>query len=172
MRLFILSFTLLLGSFAFAEGEAYMVNDSLFITPDWVETSSGDRNGYVLTLTKEGNFEEDAGEAHNRPYRYLMGRWKVDTTARTLTLSVDGQMGKTGVHRRYLKGRDYYLVYTIISHRNGKLELKDKLTGATRTFVATKRKEYVEPAMRRIPKPGKKPGVFKLPQGWGGFSGL
>lgn len=145
--------------------------DSLLTSPDWLEVTSSDREGYVLTLTNDGNFEEDAGDNHNRPYRYLLGRWKIDSVAQTLTLSVDGQMGKTGVHRRYLKGRDFYLVYDFISLEDGELKIKDHLTGEVRIFTATERKEYVEPAMRRIPKPGKPQGGFKLPKGWGGFSG-
>lgn len=150
------------------QAPVHLANDSLFTTPDWKEISNGEREGYVLTLTQEGNFEEDAGEQHNRPYRYLMGRWKVDTAAGTLTLSVDGQMGKTGVNRRYLRGRDFYLVYDIVSFNAEKLVLKDRLTKAIRTFKATDREEYVEPAMRRIPKPSKKPVIFEIPKGWGG----
>jgi hypothetical protein len=169
MRTIYLVIMLLLASLVYGQEPVRIAHDSLLTAPDWKEVSEGDRTGYILTLTTDGNFEEDAGERHNRPYRYLLGRWKVDAAAGTLTLSVDGQMGKTGVHRRYLKGRDFYLVYTILSLENGKLEVKDKLTGAIRTFTATERKEYVEPAMRRIPKPGIKPGVFKLPAGWGGF---
>ncbi len=171
MRALLVVSLFMLVSLAYGQESVQLAHDSLFTGPDWEETSSGDREGYILTLTKDGNFEEDAGEQHNRPYRYLMGRWKVDSAARTLTLSVDGQMGKTGVHRRYLKGRDFYLVYTIVSLKNGKLELKDRLTGAKRTFEAVERKTYVEPAMRRLPKPGKKPAIFTLPKGWGGISG-
>jgi hypothetical protein len=169
MRSFLLFILVSVTTLAYCQEPATIFSDSVFTTLDWLETSSGDREGYVLTLTDDGNFEEDAGEQHNRPYQYLMGRWKVDSAAQTLTLSVDGQMGKTGVNRRYLKGRDFYLVYTIISFGDGKLVLKDHLTGAKRTFEATERKEYVEPAMRRIPKPGKKQGGFKLPAGWGGL---
>lgn len=171
MRAALLVSMLILVALVRGQEPVHLAPDSLFTTPDWEEVSEGDREGYVLTLTKDGNFEEDAGENHNRPYRYLLGRWKVDSAAGTLTLSVDGQMGKTGVHRRYLRGRDFYLVYTIISLENGQMELKDRLTGATRIFEATKREEYIEPAMRRIPKPGKKPAIFTLPKGWGGISG-
>lgn len=169
MRIPLLFAFFLIASLVFAQQPLWIAHDSVFTTPNWKETSFGEREGYTLTLTDDGNFEEDAGEQHKRPYRYLMGRWKVDSAAQTLTLSVDGQMGKTGVNRRYLKGRDFYLVYHIISLEDGKLVLKDRLTGAKRTFKATERKEYVEPAMRRIPKPGKKQGGFKLPEGWGGF---
>lgn len=171
MRFFLLFLFALVSCVGYTQTHKAIENDSVFTVPDWLETSSEDRDGYILTLTNDGNFEEDAGEQHNRPYRYLLGRWKVDSAAGTLTLSVDGQMGKTGVHRRYLKGRDFYMVYDIISLEDGKMELKDRLTGARRTFRAVERKEYVEPAMRRLPTPGKKPAVLKLPTGWGGFAG-
>jgi len=171
MRIFVLIISVFFAHLAYGQQDSVVSKDSVFTTPDWRETSSGERKGYVLTLTDDGNFEEDAGENHNRPYRYLLGRWKIDSAAATLTLSVDGQMGKTGVHRRYLRGRDFYLVYDIVSLEDGELQLKDRLTGAHRTFRATERKAYEEPAMRRIPKPGKKPGVFEFPKGWGGFPG-
>lgn len=169
MRPLLLFMLLFVTIHAYGQEPATNWPDSLFTVPDWLETSGGEREGYVLTMTADGNFEEDAGEQHNRPYRYLMGRWTVDTAAQTLTLAVDGQMGKTGVHRRYLKGRDFYLVYAIASFENGALTLKDRLTGAVRTFKATEHREYVEPAMRRLPKPGKQKGGFKLPEGWGGL---
>jgi|AntRauTorckE5430_2_1112549.scaffolds.fasta_scaffold00105_3 hypothetical protein len=169
MRSLLLFTLVFVTSIAYCQEAATISPDSVLTTLDWLETSGGEREGYVLTMTDDGNFEEDAGEQHNRPYRYLMGRWKIGAAAQTLTLSVDGQMGKTGVHRRYLKGRDFYLVYDLILLENGTLALKDHLTGAKRTFKAIERKEYVEPAMRRIPKPGKKNGGLKLPGGWGGL---
>lgn len=171
MRFFLLSILMVFIGSISAQNTSAAAADTVFTTPNWEETTFGVRKGYVLTLTPEGNFEEDAGEDHNRPYRYLLGRWKVDSAANTLTLSVDGQMGKTGVHRRYLKGRDFYLVYRIEVVSNKEMVLHDVLTGERRTFVATVRKEYVEPAMRRLPKPATEPGVFKLPKGWGGLSG-
>ncbi|TXF90393.1 hypothetical protein FUA23_06275 [Neolewinella aurantiaca] len=171
MRYTLLVFLASFASLAFCQTPAAIPHDSIFTTPDWVEVSEGERKGYVLRLTKEGNFEEDAGEDRQRPYRYLMGRWKVDSAAQTFTLSVDGQMGKSGVHRRYLQGRDFYLIYDFNSLEDGKLVLTDQLTGDQRVFMATERKEYEEPAMRRLPKPGKKQGGFKLPDGWGGFTG-
>lgn len=161
-------------SFLYAGAEhfppvATYASDSLLFGANWRETSPGDRSGYLLILTGIGNFEEDAGPDHERPYRYLMGRWQLDSAAKVLTLSVDAQMGKTGVHSRYKRGRDFYLDYELLVLNTSTLEIRDHLTGEVRTFRAETRETYVEPAMRRIPRPADD-GLFKLPGGttWGG----
>jgi hypothetical protein len=150
---------------------ALSVPDSLLVGTNWRETSPGARSGYLLVLTDIGNFEEDAGPDHERPYQYLMGRWRLDSATQVFTFSVDGQMGKTGVHSRYKRGRDFYLDYDLLVLNATTLELRDHLTGEHRTFRAEARLNYVEPAIRRIPKPADE-GRFKLPGSGGNWGGI
>jgi hypothetical protein len=91
-----------------------------------------------------------------------MGRRRLDSATQVFTFSVDGQMGKTGVHSRYKRGRDFYLDYDLLVLNATTLELRDHLTGEHRTFRAEARLNYVEPAIRRIPKPADE-GRFQPP---------
>lgn len=138
--------------------------------PVWREASGGARNGYLLSLTDNGNFEEDAGEVPNRDYRYLMGRWRMTDSTASLLLSVDGFLGRSSVHRRYLRGRDFYLNYDIVELTPARLVLRDVLTGDLRTFVAETRGATESAAERRMPGQRTEPrgGGFKIPDGWGG----
>lgn len=137
----------------------------LLARPAWVDQEGSD--GEALYLNAEGNFDEDAGEKFTRSYRHLLGRWYTGDNEKTLTLAVDGLMGKGLVHARYRNGRDFFIEYDIISVSNEELVLRDQKTRKLKTFSAASREDYQEPAVRRIPK-STKPGVFKLPDGWGG----
>ncbi|MBC6995332.1 hypothetical protein QWY85_00135 [Neolewinella lacunae] len=141
--------------------------DSLLTTPDWLESTPGPRNGYRLTLTTEGNFDEDGGPSHGRAYQHLLGRWTIDTAAHTLTFGVDGMMGNKLVHRRYLRGRDFFITYDVLTLNAETLRLRDRLTDEIRTFTAAERTDYVDPAVRRMPK-FPDPVKLKLPGEWGG----
>lgn len=159
MRLFIL--LLLLPASIMLSAQT----DSLLSGTVWRETTAGERQDYVLQLNPYGSFEEDAGEAYQRSARYLMGRWTLDTTARTITFAVDYFLGKSMVSSRYRKGQDFYLPYHIEAYTPDSLELKDQLTGATRTFSRTELAEdYEDASKRRLPKPDF--GKLKLPKGW------
>lgn len=140
--------------------------DSLLTNTVWEETSGGERNGYVLQLNPYGTFEEDAGKEYSRSSQYLMGRWTADSTKETITFAVDYFLGKNMISARYRKGQDFYLTYSMVSLTQDSMELKDQLTGKTRSFIRTKLQEnYEDAATRRIPKLGKKKGGLKLPGG-------
>lgn len=143
--------------------------DSLLTAVLWEETSPGEREGYVLRLNPYGTFEEDAGPQYDRAAQRLMGRYELDSTSTVLTLAVDFFMGDKLVHRRYRRGQDFYLDYTILVVEPGRLEIEDELTGKTRTFIARPIKDEQDAATRRINKIefGKKKGGLKLPGGWG-----
>lgn len=139
--------------------------DSLFANTVWEETSGGERKGYVLQLNQYGTFEEDAGKDYSRSSQYLMGRWTTDSTKKTITFAVDYFLGKNMISSRYRKGQDFYLSYSITSISQDSMELKDLLTGKSRSFIRTSLDEnYEDAATRRIPKFGKKGGL-KLPGG-------
>ncbi len=141
--------------------------DSLLSAVLWEETSTGDREGYILQFNPYGTFAEDAGEQFNRPARRLLGRYELDSAQVTLTLAVDFFMGDQLVHRRYRRGQDFYLDYTIDLLEGDTLALIDQLTGETRTFRARPLADTQDEATRRIHKIefGKKGGL-KLPGGW------
>ncbi|MFK8162221.1 MAG: hypothetical protein AB8H12_07120 [Lewinella sp.] len=163
MRLVYTSFLFFCSFLLFAQADTLLTNTV------WEETSDGERNGYVLQLKEYGTFEEDAGKSHKRSSQYLMGRWTLDTNSNSITLAVDYFLGKNMVPARYQDGRDFYMAYSITLLSGDSMELKDLLTGASRTFVRTSLDEgYEDAATRRIPKAGKVP-VFKLPGTGGGW---
>jgi hypothetical protein len=141
---------------------AFTQTDSLFTAVLWEETSPGNRSGYFLRLSPEGNFDEDAGPNHGRSARNLLGRWEWSPAENELTLAVDGVMGKGIVSRRYLHGRDYYLNYTLESLSATEMVLRDVLTDEVRSFRAISLDNYEPPFKRRIPKSPEK--IFTLPK--------
>ena len=140
---------------------------NLLSTVLWEETSPGTRRGYTLRFDPYGPFEEDAGDNPNRKSRYLQGQWSVDSTVTTITFAVDYFLGQSSVHRRYRRGQDFYLDYTVVTLTPDALELKDQLTGKTRTFVA-RPLAGPDAATRRAEKIqfGKKKGGLEIPKGW------
>lgn len=143
----------------------------LLAASHWLETSPGSRNGYVLTLDLHENFTEDAGIRPNRKFQFLRGRWILDTAESTITLAVDGLMSGGNLDSRYLRGRDYYIVYDLVSVSTDHLELKNRLTGKSRTFERTEAEDFKDPMIEEKTKlelPGSKGGKLKLPGGWGG----
>lgn len=147
---------------------AYGQQDSILTAVLWEETTTGDRQGYILRLNQYGSFEEDAGENYRRKSRYLMGQWTIDTQRTHLTLAVDYFMGQRLVHTRYRRGQDFYLDYTIVKRTAAELVLKDELTGKERTFVARAKADALDAAERRAQKIkfGKEKGKLKLPGGF------
>lgn len=145
-----------------------MPSDSLLSSVLWEETTPGQNEGYLLRLDRYGSFEEDAGEGGKRAARYLMGRWEVDSASTSLTLAVDYFLGQKMVPKRYRRGQDFYLEYRIIARDSTTLELEDKLTGKTRSFVARPlagREDAAERTAREIDL-GRKDKGLKLPKGW------
>lgn len=136
--------------------------DSLFCAVLWEEVSPGQREDFLLRLSPEGNFDEDAGPNHGRAARNLLGRWEWNAERRELTLAVDGAMGKGLIARKYQIGRDYYLDYELLSLTTHEMRLRDKRSGEERSFRATSLDNYEPPHKRRLPKAPEK--VFTLPQ--------
>ena len=156
-----------------APGDSLAPVDSVFlrlVATDWLEiTPQGDTTGFILRLTDDGSFEEDAGENFTRPSRYLLGRWRIEDGKR-LTLGVDGLLA-SNLPRQYRKGKDYYVPYELSFYEDGALRLIDLLTHAIRRFEPQPRAaDYLDAAERRKPKPILKPDepILKLPPGWGG----
>ena len=118
----------------------------------WEEIDGSLNPGYLLLLTPEGNFNEDAGSDDARKYRNLLGRWHLDSTQAILTLSVDGLMGRGLVHSRYLRGRDYFIDYDILELNNHELLLKDRATGKRRIMIGVAPDRVEDQAKKRIPK--------------------
>lgn len=149
-----------------------IAHDSL----DWQDLADTSQD-IRLRITTDGNFEEDQGTDHKREYRFLLGRWTIDTAAAELTLGVDGLMA-SGVHPRYRRGRDYYMVFAY-AVTDSTLLLTDVLTGRERRFrLVPRAADYEDPSERRKPDPKKKrPPLFELPElpggkkksGWGSF---
>ena len=144
------------------------VNDTLYPNWLWEETTVGPRLGFRMRFNDYGSFEEDAGENSSRAARYLMGQWNYDREAGTLTLAVDYHLGQRMVHRRYRKGQDFYLVYTVEKLTSEVLEIKDVLTGETRTFAARPLNGVLDAGERRARKLGgrKNKGGLEIPEGW------
>ena len=135
----------------------------------WEETADSPHPGYVLLLTPEGNFNEDAGAEGRRKYRNLLGRWQLDSTDAVLTLSVDGLMGQGLLPNRYLRGRDYFVDYSIVALNDDTLTLLDQLTGKRRFFVATSPNRVEDQAKKRLPKAdAPAPTTWTLPDFGGG----
>ncbi len=135
----------------------------------WCEKTKDSREGYVLTLDLNENFTEDAGPQPNRKFQFMRGRWVLDTAEQTITLAVDGLMSGGSLDRRYLRGRDYFIVYDLLSLTPKKLEIKDRLTGKKRLFSRTEAEEFKDPMINKPVKlelPQVKEGL-KIPGGWG-----
>ena len=137
-------------------------SDSLLLAFHWEEEGTDRR----LLLTPDGTFQLDYGPAE-RKARYLMGRYRTDSTGRELILSVDYFLGKSRLHPRYRDGQDFYLVYDIIKVTEHRLVLLDVATDDLLAFCAAPLSTDDDPARRQVPKP--KVGDWKLPEGWGGM---
>ncbi|WP_273446635.1 hypothetical protein [Neolewinella agarilytica] len=156
------------------QADSVVVQDSsrwapLLVASHWCEKTKDSREGYVLTLDLNENFTEDAGPQPNRKFQFMRGRWVLDTVEQTITLAIDGLMSGGSLHQRYLRGRDYFIVYDIISLTTEKLELKDRLTGKRRDFNRTEAEEFKDPMINEPAKlelPQIKGGL-KIPGGWG-----
>ncbi|SEP61586.1 hypothetical protein [Neolewinella agarilytica] len=156
------------------QADSVVVQDSsrwapLLVASHWCEKTKDSREGYVLTLDLNENFTEDAGQQPNRKFQFMRGRWVLDTVEQTITLAIDGLMSGGSLHQRYLRGRDYFIVYDIISLTTEKLELKDRLTGKRRDFNRTEAEEFKDPMINEPAKlelPQIKGGL-KIPGGWG-----
>ncbi|MGB3800645.1 MAG: hypothetical protein WA952_12595 [Lewinella sp.] len=135
--------------------------DSLLQAYHWQEEGTDRR----LLLTPDGTFQLDYGPDEDKA-RYLMGRYRTDTTAQELTLSVDYFLGKSRLHSRYREGQDFHLVYDIVQINEDQLVLLDTRTDDRLAFCATPLGDEDDPAKRRIPKPELQD--WKLPEGWGG----
>jgi hypothetical protein len=118
----------------------------------------------TLRFTHDGTFEFDYGEGEKRG-RYLLGRYRLDSTATRLTLSVDYFLGQRRLPARYRRGNDFYLEYDLIELNANRLILRDRLTGDRRVFHGLK-PEGIDPAERPLPRSA--PTVWKLPTDWGG----
>ncbi|WP_157501313.1 hypothetical protein [Lewinella sp. 4G2] len=142
--------------------DAAPVVDTLMLltTPAWEEEKGSLHPGYLLSLTDDLNFAEDAVKESARKYRHLLGRWKKEGIA--LTLSVDGFMGEGLVHPRYKRGRDFYIVYDIVAVNEEHLILKDQRTGKQRKYRATDKSAVQDQSELRKPK-GKKDTKWTLP---------
>ena len=157
----------------------------------WQETTSGVREGYVLSLEQFGALEEDAGERPARSSRYLLGRWYLEATrpgenaprretADTLLIfSFDYHMAARMVDKRYLDRdrsgpyqTDFYVDYAVEVADEERLVLRDLLTGEERTFEAIPLIDGRDAAERRIPKGQDRPAeegvIFQLPRLPGG----
>jgi hypothetical protein len=135
-------------------------SDSLLRELDW----HADDDELVLRLTPDGTFEFDYGAEAQRG-RYLMGRYRLDTTGRVLTLSVDYFLGKRRIPNRYRRGNDFYLEYDLLHSDPRRLVLRDRLTDELRHFTG-RLPEGQDPALR--PLPTTSDGGFKLPDKRGG----
>ncbi|NJC25128.1 hypothetical protein [Neolewinella antarctica] len=144
---------------------------ALLTAAPWQELDENGKPSYLLSLNREGNFDEDAQREDARKYRHLLGRWVLDTNTNTVTLSVDGFMGEGLLHSRYRRGRDYYVAYEIIEASQQELQLKDVKTSRIRSFIASDPAAVEDQATKRLPQfPEKdKPSVFTLPDFNGGF---
>lgn len=141
----------------------------LLVASHWCEKTKGSREGYVLTLDLNENFTEDAGPQPNRKFQFMRGRWVLDTSEQTITLAIDGLMSGGNLDRRYLKGRDYFIVYDLVRLTPEELELKDRLTGKSRLFNRTEAEEFKDPMINepvKLELPQTKGGL-KIPGGWG-----
>ena len=132
----------------------------LLTTVAWRETESSLHPGYLFVLTREGNFDEDAGEGR-RKFPNLLGRWVMDGDR--ITLKVDAFMAQDIVHRRYRQERDYAIPYRLVEILPHRLILEDALTGKQRRYEAVDVGLYLEQAEKRLPKPAPKPSIFTLP---------
>ena len=142
---------------------------SLLSRMAWKEIDGSPNPGYLLLLTSEGNFNEDAGAAGARKYRNLLGRWHLDSTQSILTLSVDGLMGRGLVHSRYLRGRDYFIEYDVIDINNHELVLKDRATGKRRIMIGVEPDRVEDQAKKRLPQgPAPTTTTWTLPDFNGG----
>ena len=135
--------------------------DSLLRAFHWEEEGTERR----LLFTPDGTFQLDYGSAEGRG-RYLLGRYRTGSTGRELILSVDYFLGKSRLHARYREGRDYYLVYDIVTINEERLVLLDVATDDLLAFCAAPLSGDDDPVRRQLPKP--KVGDWKLPEGWGG----
>jgi len=141
----------------------------LLAASHWCEKTKDKREGYILSLDVNENFTEDAGPQPNRKFQFMRGRWVLDTTEQTITLAIDGLMAGGNLHQRYLRGRDYYIIYELVALTDDKLELKDRLTGKKRRFTRTEAEDFKDPMIDDAPKielPELKSGL-KIPGGWG-----
>ena len=107
-------------------------------------------DGKILILNLEGNFDEAAGAEISG--NHLLGRWVLDSTQRTLTLSVDGFLAGSKLSSRYRKGRDYYLPYEIVEVTPYELVLLDLITNKRRSFLAAPEVKPEDHSERRKPK--------------------
>ena len=135
--------------------------DTLLQAYHWEEEGEVRR----LLFTPDGTFQLDYGPSEKKA-RYLMGRYRTDSTGRELILSVDYFLGKSRLHPRYRDGQDFYLVYDIITLNERRLVLLDVATDNLLAFCAAPLTGDDDPAQRQVPKP--KVGDWKLPEGWGG----
>ncbi|WP_116105934.1 hypothetical protein [Lewinella sp. IMCC34191] len=135
--------------------------DTLLQAYHWQEEGTDRR----LLLTPDGTFQLDYGPDAAKA-RYLMGRYRTDSTGRALTLSVDYFLGKSRLHPRYRDGQDFHLVYDIIKVTEHRLVLLDVATDDLQAFLASPLLKEDDPARRRVPKPQIKD--WELPEGWGG----
>ena len=135
--------------------------DSLLRAFHWEEEGAERR----LLFTPDGTFQLDYGPSEKKA-RYLMGRYRTDSTGRELILSVDYFLGKSRLHPRYRDGRDFYLVYNVITLNERRLVLLDLATDDLLAFCAAPLSGADDPVQRQVPKP--KVGDWKLPEGWGG----
>lgn len=171
MRFLYFAFATLLGTCVSAQVSpdssvtfTYVETDHVKLLTEvaWQELESSEKPNYLLVISPEGNFDEDAVSEKARRYRHLLGRWALDTVENTLTLGVDAFMGKDLVHARYREGRDFKIPYTIIELTQHELILKDVKTGRLRSFIATDLEGYEDQAQQRMPNKKKEEG-FKLP---------
>ena len=137
---------------ALTRTEVSVVPHELLTAVAWEEVDRSINPGYLLLLSKEGNFNEDAGINHKRSYQNLLGRWQLDTAQTRLTLSVDGFMGKGMLSSRYLRGRDYHLTYDIVDVSPNELIIKDIQTGKKRIYIATDPTRLEDQSEKRKPK--------------------
>ena len=135
--------------------------DSLLRAYHWTEEGSERR----LLLTPDGTFQLDFGPAAGET-RYLMGRYELDSLGRELTLAVDYFLGKSRIHARYRRKRDFYFVYDIITLNDRRLVLLDQLTDDLLAFLPAPLEAADDPARRRVSPPN--PAKIVLPPGWGG----
>lgn len=137
--------------------------DTLLSNRAWEELDSGSRRGYLLRFDPYGAFEEDAGD--RRKYRYLKGRWEMDSTNLVLTFAVDRFLGEGMIDRRF-RGRDgdYYVPFQLLFLDADYLIIADPESGLPRHYAARDQSRMDDPAQRNVPKGP--PVKFELPKGW------